>query len=364
MLENNVQKRIQLGVAKKIMNGARKIVLDKAEEARAAAFSAFKALGVDVPQFSLPKLPSASVNLTKKEPVTSSREDTTSSFVGVDQKDINSNTNVLIEEKPSDVGLVTSAEENSNDTTLSNTRADTTVMKQNNLDENVKPSEKEHEKENICVGNKDRNSEKGPTSAVNVPGGFDSFLDMWETTQDFFFDIHFNKRSEFHTIAPFELHGIAICWEDSPVYYISIPKDLFWSDNKIIKTPSGNSNLEVAKQRWARIGMIMGKCQVRKFGWNLKIQNQVLKHPAVSIQRFGSATRPVKSIGVELIENSYYMFSPIQLKDVVDLCVVVWILWPDDERSSNPNLEKVRLGYFNLIFNGFFFQSQMGHIKH
>ncbi|MFS8003152.1 putative DNA-directed DNA polymerase [Helianthus anomalus] len=366
--ENTAQKRIQLGVAKKIMNGARKIVLDKAEEARAAAFSAFKALGVDVPQFSLPKLPSASVNFTKNEPVTSSREDTTSSDC-VNQKDIKSNNTGLTEakpsnaglmtsaeeksedttssksgaditvikvEKPCDVGLVTSAEENSDDTTLSNSGADITVMKHNGVDENQNRPEKEH----IRVGNKERTSEKGPTSAVNMPGGFDSFLDMWDATQEFFFDIHFNKRSEFNTIAPFELHGIAICWEDSPVYYISIPKDLFSSDNKIIKNPIGNINLEVAIQRWARIGTIMGKSRVRKFGWNLKIQNQVLKHPAVSIQRFGSLTHTVKTIGVELVDNSYYMFSPVHLKEAVDLSVVVWILWPDDERSSNPNLEK------------------------
>ncbi|KAF5797771.1 putative DNA-directed DNA polymerase [Helianthus annuus] len=366
--ENTAQKRIQLGVAKKIMNGARKIVLDKAEEARAAAFSAFKALGVDVPQFSLPKLPSASVNFTKNEPVTSSREDTTSSDC-VNQKDIKSNTTGLTEakpsnaglmtsaeensddttlsksgaditvikvEKPCDVGLATSAEENSDDTTLSNSGADITVMKHNGVDENQNLPEKEH----IRVGNKERTSEKGPTSAVSMPGGFDSFLDMWDATQEFFFDIHFNKRSEFNTIAPFELHGIAICWEDSPVYYISIPKDLFSSDNKIIKNPIGNINLEVAIQRWARIGMIMGKSRVRKFGWNLKIQNQVLKHPAVSIQRFGSLTHTVKTIGVELVDNSYYMFSPVHLKEAVDLSVVVWILWPDDERSSNPNLEK------------------------
>ncbi|WZZ24165.1 hypothetical protein YC2023_007566 [Brassica napus] len=38
------QKRIQLGLAKKIKNGARKIVLEKAEEARAAAFSALSRL--------------------------------------------------------------------------------------------------------------------------------------------------------------------------------------------------------------------------------------------------------------------------------------------------------------------------------
>ncbi|CAN6918768.1 unnamed protein product, partial [Brassica oleracea] len=42
--EGTGQKRIQLGLAKKIKNGARKIVLEKAEEARAAAFSALSRL--------------------------------------------------------------------------------------------------------------------------------------------------------------------------------------------------------------------------------------------------------------------------------------------------------------------------------
>ncbi|GJX17293.1 hypothetical protein Tco_0218125 [Tanacetum coccineum] len=73
-----------------IKNGACKIVLEKAEEARDATFSAFKALGVDVPRFPM--------NIIKKEPITSSREDTissegrTSSFVHMDQNNIKSKT--------------------------------------------------------------------------------------------------------------------------------------------------------------------------------------------------------------------------------------------------------------------------------
>nr|POE48267.1 helicase and polymerase-containing protein tebichi [Quercus suber] len=49
--EGSAQRRVQLGVAKKIKNGARKIVLDKAEEARVAAFSAFKSLGFNYNDF-------------------------------------------------------------------------------------------------------------------------------------------------------------------------------------------------------------------------------------------------------------------------------------------------------------------------
>ncbi|KAJ9555668.1 hypothetical protein OSB04_010282 [Centaurea solstitialis] len=295
------------GVAKKIMNGARKIVLDKAEEARAAAFSAFKALGVDVPQRKL--------------------DDTTLSNTGAVNQvaaTVDASRTIAYE--------------------LKSTSEHITDMNEKNSDQRL--PQKEHEREDVRVVSKERNPEKGPMNAVNFPGGFDSFLAMWDATQEFFFDIHFNKRSEFNSTAPFEVHGFAVCWVDSPVYYISVPKDLFWSESQRNKNQTGNDlrapedQIELAKQRWCRIGMIMGKSQVRKFGWNLKVQNQVLKNPAVPIQRFGSMFRPVKTIGMELIESSYYMFSPVHLKDAIDLCVVAWILWPDEERSSNPNLEK------------------------
>ncbi|KAF5955661.1 hypothetical protein HYC85_008517 [Camellia sinensis] len=64
--QDSAQRRIQLGVAKKIKNGARKIVLDKAEEARVAAFTAFKSLGLDVLQLPQPVLKAAG-DATQKE---------------------------------------------------------------------------------------------------------------------------------------------------------------------------------------------------------------------------------------------------------------------------------------------------------
>ncbi|KAE9466874.1 hypothetical protein C3L33_01220, partial [Rhododendron williamsianum] len=73
---------------------------------------------------------------------------------------------------------------------------------------------------------------------------------------------------------------------------------------------------EFAMQRWNRIVMIMGRKDVKKFTWNLKVQIQVFKVPAVSIQRL------------------------VFVRDGLDMCIVAWILWPDKERSSNSNLEK------------------------
>lgn len=45
---NDGQQWLQVGVARKIKNAARRIALDRAEESRAAAFSACQALGVHV----------------------------------------------------------------------------------------------------------------------------------------------------------------------------------------------------------------------------------------------------------------------------------------------------------------------------
>ena len=30
-----------------------------------------------------------------------------------------------------------------------------------------------------------------------------------------------------------------------------------------------------------------------------------------------------------------------RVKDAIDMCIVAWILWPDEESSSSPNLDKV-----------------------
>lgn len=100
--------------------------------------------------------------------------------------------------------------------------------------------------------------------------------------------------------------------------------------------------VEIAKKRWIRIGNIMGRNEVKKFTWNLKVQMQVLKSPAVSIQRFSGLHGGIKSLDLDLdlVENSYFMFSHVHVKNAVDMCIVAWILSPDEEKSSYPNLEK------------------------
>ncbi|XP_044464498.1 helicase and polymerase-containing protein TEBICHI isoform X2 [Mangifera indica] len=399
--QGSAQRHIQLGVAKKIKNGARKIVLEKAEEARIAAFSAFKSLGLNVPQFSRPLLSTAGDNSPGQEEATTFLKDyTSSSFVDPleanmvlanphGEADENSG-KVALENareksrKTSDGGLVASIEVHSTttlqhnfvtenlevSTVVSGTAGvtcnanvdhikivDTSLSIQSEQDGigNIKPNGhldklQDRPSQGLCLV-KDSPWTRGPINAANTPGGFDHFLDIWEATQEFYFDIHYNKQSKANYVALFEIHGIAICWENSPVYYVNLPKDLLWSGNNknddLIISGSNNKSgsvspellLEIMKQRWKRIGEIMEKKDVRKYTWNLKVHNQVLKCAAVSVQRFGCLNLVRKSLGPELIDN-LYLLSPIYIKDGIDLCIVAWILWPDEERSSNPNLEK------------------------
>ncbi|XP_059460849.1 helicase and polymerase-containing protein TEBICHI isoform X2 [Corylus avellana] len=397
--QGSAQRRVQLGVAKKIKSGARKIVLDKAEEARIVAFSAFKSLGFDVPHFSQPILSTATGDHVRKGAATISFGDgTSSSFVNVEHvtpastnpsTDENESSDKVASEsegekfmRTPDMVLVAPAEVNSTTamycnfgavssgvlvegSVTSSAELNATVANAKSADMTCtiqlqRPGDgigyldcgvqEPHNRQNLCVVNKESACAKGPINAIHTPGGFDSFLDLWETAPEFYFDVHYNKRLEVNAVAPFEIHGMAICWESSPVYYVNLPKDLLWSDNRrddyLSLCTSGDKStsphehwLEIVRKRWNRIGKMLGKRNVRKFTWNLKVQIQVLKSPAVSVKKFGLDLAG-KNLGLELIDNSYSLLSPVHIKDGIDMCIVAWILWPDEERSSNPNLEK------------------------
>ncbi|MBA0873433.1 hypothetical protein Goshw_002175 [Gossypium schwendimanii] len=371
----------EFGVAKKIKNGARKIVLDKAEEARAAAFSAFKSLGYSVPQFSRPLILSGSPG-GEEAASTSAGDGSPCNVIGVEQihtsamplmetgknlEKVSSPNEGIMLTKASADNLVASAEVNIDTTLQSNLGLENPAavtgdkvnavveqgrsIKMATVSEYLDQGMQDRLNEDLSFGNADSACAKGPLNAVNAPGGFDSFLELWETAPEFCFDVHFNRRSEANSVAPFEIHGIAICWENSPVYYVNLPKDLLWLDNRknnflSTSASSGKCNslppehmLEMAKLRWKRIGDIMGKNGVHKLTWNLKVQIQVLKSSAISIQRFSGMHLGGKDMGLEIIDNSCLLLPPVLINDGFDMCIAAWILWPDEERSSRPNLE-------------------------
>lgn len=290
--------RMHLGLAKKIKNGARKIVLDQAEEARLAAFATFKSLGINVPQVSKPLLPqipdsSKSENEPSKTPQSSKSENELVNF--------EVNTNCL--------------------PTTSGSQKDSICERNAN-----------------CTNNATQGAAscKGPINAANFSGGFNSFLSQWAQAREFYFDLHFVKWSDKSSSTIFEIIGLAVCWEDSPVYYCNFSKDLFAVSDDVNKT------LELAKVWWHKIVEIMGRAGVRKIAWNLKTQIQALKSPVVYIQRLGrlGITQFNQSHGIEFIDNSHVKLHPV-LCDATDISLGAWILWPDEESKAAPNIDKV-----------------------
>ncbi|KAJ8751696.1 hypothetical protein K2173_025862 [Erythroxylum novogranatense] len=397
--EGSAQRRIQLGVAKKIKNGARKIVLDKAEEARVVAFSAFTSLGLNVPQFSHQLLYNNSGGLVQKA-VSSPLfiHDKTNACIHVelrnhsfersgegnlnsDNDDLKSGDKIM---KGFVGGLVAPAEMNPQMHCIFAAKSTPVLDEKPTLkggyDDDVRyhkgsadmvPSStvkqdgdepgafmRKHNcitKEctgQLCTNVKEHAHEKGPISASSISGGFDSFLNLWDKAQEFYFDIHYNKRKEISSVGSFEIHGIAICWENSPIYYVNLPKYLLQierqSKDYLPLNESLEQNniqppekcLEMVKIRWNRILEIMGKVGVKKVTWNLKIQIQVLRSAVISVRRLSSLNPSEEVSGLKLVDNSYLMLSPINIREGIDLCIAAWILWPDEERSSFQDLER------------------------
>ncbi|KAF8080568.1 hypothetical protein N665_0934s0009 [Sinapis alba] len=369
------QRRIHLGLAKKIKNGARKIVLEKAEEARAAAFSAFKSLGLDVHDLSnpLPLAPAESPNVQ----VTIERDISGGSVGpnGLQHIPVQSSMEGHMErenfdtdrEKPRDVAgaaLGFSSEVNLADPlpeiqpigTTVGTDGPNAVSILSSDDREIKNEDNVEQQltrnAHIPLSNKDNAGEKGPITAGNICGGFDSFLRLWESAEEFFFDIHYNKLQDLNSRISYEIHGIAICWNGSPVYYVNLNKDLpsleceekekLFEDAVVGKKEVlGTQNMfDVIKSRWNRISKIMGNENTRKFTWNLKNQIQVLKSPAISIQRCARLNLAEGVRDHELVDGSWLMMLPLRISHTIDMSIVSWILWPDEERHSNPNIDK------------------------
>uniref|UniRef100_A0ACD5XMT5 Uncharacterized protein n=1 Tax=Avena sativa TaxID=4498 RepID=A0ACD5XMT5_AVESA len=325
-------RRVQFGIAKKIKNGARRIVLEEAEAARVAAFSAFRSLGVEVPQFTTPLLP-ASEDSPPRDVMVSSVGDHAKCHKSALGTHIGDGRNICSNYV---------AQRDSTEIVRADMHPVFSIQ--------IKESEGIADSVNIATmqegasplstvdKSQSRNaSDKGPVNACNFPGGFDSFLDQWSSVNDFSFDLHFVRRSTKLTLNVFEILGLAVCWENSPIYYCNFPKDL---------TPSGNKESiemwEEFKRRWSRITGIMQAKSVKKMTWNLKIQIQALKSPCVSGQRLSRLHLDHKSLNnIDVLDSTYVLLPPISVYNGLDICLVAWILWPDEESKTAPNLEKL-----------------------
>ncbi|CAN1785301.1 Helicase and polymerase-containing protein TEBICHI [Linum perenne] len=274
--ECSAQRRVQLGVAKKIKNGARKIVLEKAEEARMAALSAFQSLGLSVPQLSRPLQYDDAQNPIEHRAI---RDEKTGMCFPAEQAQlllpklagVAGKTSVKIGSRgeghesaktldfgPACMGGVALSsplhskdivhpaipirssilKSNPNGSVDGNISADAVVAAQlgqnSDLVQGHRYISRESAEQDVrqSSGNKEKLRVKGPIYASSVSGGFDSFLDLWDATWEFYFDIHYTKLSRINPAATFDIHGIAICWEKSPVYYIKLPRDLLQPEDK------------------------------------------------------------------------------------------------------------------------------------
>uniref|UniRef100_A0A0D3HTH3 Helicase and polymerase-containing protein TEBICHI n=1 Tax=Oryza barthii TaxID=65489 RepID=A0A0D3HTH3_9ORYZ len=313
-------RRMQLGIAKKIKNGARKIVLEEAEAARVAAFSAFKSLGVQVPQFTTPLLPTIDEPPTRDSMVSIGRgqasDDTNNCFSYGSQRASTERTLGKDMHPGSSIQITESARIVNN--------ANIVVQVASPFSIETKLSSR-----NVA--------DKGPVNAYNFPGGFDSFLDQWSTVSEFSFDLHYVKKSIKSSSTYFDILGLAVCWENSPVYYCNFPKDLMMAGS--------NDSIEMwdeLTRRWNRVIEIMRQNSVKKMTWNLKFQIQALKYPCVSCQRLSRLHLDYKMLkNVEVLDNLYVFLQPVSVHSGLDICLVAWVLWPDEESKTVPNLEKL-----------------------
>ncbi|XP_021301541.1 helicase and polymerase-containing protein TEBICHI isoform X4 [Sorghum bicolor] len=321
--------RMQFGIAKKIKNGARKIVLEEAEAARVAAFSAFKSLGVEVPQFTAPPL--AAVEDYPTRDTIDQAKSNKLAFGTHARDDKNKNS---CSDYATPRGSTYSLRKDANP-------APSIQMRENaGLSKNVKITRQGGASSlstEIADGLSSRDvADRGPVQAYNFPGGFDCFLDQWSAASHFFFDVHFIRRSLKPSSNLFEVFGLAVCWENSPIYYCNFPKDLVTTSNNDFREMWGNF-----QRRWEKITDIMQQKSVQKMTWNLKIQIQALKSPYISCQRLERFHLDHKMLDkVEVLDNSYVLLSPVSVYNGLDICLLAWVLWPDEESRTVPNLEK------------------------
>lgn len=363
----HVQQAIQCGMAKKIKLGARRIVLDKAEEARIAAFSACRALGVDVPSLGVP-LPDvagisdsspidtkyelstgkpfqASVSEEKQAPSEKLPKQGVSDMLlqsGVQNSDeelyeaANSGAKSLAEGKPTKEESKLAIGSRAVTTRQVHNEASVDMPKKSGFDQVAvfggferdtcrQVSEPEHV---------DRGFNVGPVDVDKMAGGFEKFLSMWQTVKEFAFDLHFTKSKDKLT-GLYVVEGVAVCWQSSPVFYVSLLKRLMSG-----KLPQGNQTIEgeVLEDRWSKIRRILGDDHSRKLSWDVKLQMQALED--AGFQSPSPDAEPNVSLDRK-VAKLLRLPSIVLGEPFIDVRVAAWLLWPDEMSSHNVTLEHV-----------------------
>lgn len=445
----------QIGIARKIKNGARQITLDRAEEARKAAFSAFQALGFQVPaalampfppatddalqmgaalassvaipvvvSTSMPVIEGADTSLTHPLPVNipyqdreESKEKIYRSFAGpkedILRTEVNGNGDCFrVEEGHSkEIGMETVSEfaiatsssglqvpcsmieigiEEVKHEQLSNIQ--TANLELQMKKDNCLPAHEllpvltnYHQSDVVHMHNgsdaaalfsgslvaKGEDVEvlpiqseepfKGPVDVDKIPGGFNKFWEKWNAVEEFAFDLYCKVPATEVTTKLIEVEGMALCWRDSPVYYVSFSRgqkpldgsapDVGKSDVLVMANSTsinavtclGEEAWSLARMRWEKASEVFLKAGVKKVAWDVKGQLHALTNPGFhvplqhqdngkSLVVFDSKPNPVQLRAFPALKVQEHL---------VDVRVAAWLLWPDEESAQTFSLEQV-----------------------
>ncbi|KAI5071714.1 hypothetical protein GOP47_0013965 [Adiantum capillus-veneris] len=304
--------RIQMGMARKIQNGARKLVLERAEAARVAAFSALRALGVDVPA-ALSK-PLADNN-------------------GLVQEQIEGPKICTTHEEQNDLPEVHGGAEN-----LQPHLNEEACMLSLHTDDHgcMDLISKPHgELINQNLGSRNDSLNHGPVDVDSLLGGFDEFYSLWKKQEEFFFDLHFYLTGKETGYPVYDVKGLAVCWVGSPIYYVSLGETSTTEqvkDGEIVICARG-------KERWRRLTASLRADAVQKVTWNWKDQVLAFHHPSLSVGQ----TDQIAAENLQLVTaNQKFVDLPeaSMVGSPVDLQIAAWILWPDEESAQSFSLEQ------------------------
>jgi DNA polymerase theta len=383
---------MQMGVARKIKNGARRIALDRAEEARVAAFAAYEALGVKVPI----GLATTIVPATDDEAAEASAYTSTNLVEGPNINDVVRFTEVPLRVQQSEpTGSFAANQRTSNEpgskesesaqnqgSPKNDVSKEPNILQQDMgsgplsgcpqpepLKSEVAISDKgflftgslvleEKVAVDIVVADVVEEPTRGPVDVDNLPGGFEAFLTQWQSVDEFAFDLYHRSQSNGTLPEIFEIVGIAVCWKNSPVYYVNfLALDKFPSEGPCdpmhvnLITPSGETPTSVTddtwnatQTRWRKVGDMLSKSGARKIGWDIKSQLHALKSPGLFVPSLKQAG---KVNGVSDLKARELQLSPLPplkvVEPVVDIRVAAWLLWPDEESSQTISLEQVSI---------------------
>jgi len=392
---NRGQQWLQMGIARKIKNGARRVALDRAEEARAAAFSAYEALGVQVPAaLALPMVhklvddeeaqvaPAISFNSMmealnvgaelKASEVPALGSETegfakSSDYVydppSSPKKDILEKESDMLLQKLESIPSFRAPKQTSSSPAADGLMLETIDDKRLMLGEPcqmLKCKDGGPAKGALFTGSMIAQQElaaddttddqlmvptRGPIDVDKLAGGFDEFLTKWRGVDEFAFDFHFKTQNN-GVPELFEMMGVAVCWKDSPVYYANFsiaPKETSRNagDEEIVVSETETALIE-SQTRWRHVGTMLSKIGVRKISWDLKVQMQGLTSPGLHVP----SVRPETERGLhdaKAKDGQVIALPSLKLQGpFIDLRVAAWLLWPDEESARPLSLEQVR----------------------